>query len=69
MTSETVTDVAELLLPYGRQATLKNVEFDGGLNMLRLTLREGRRFTIIDLDAASAADLGTQLIGWAETRK
>ena len=66
MTSEVITDIAELELPYGRRATLKNVEFEGGMNMLRVTLREGRRFTIIDLDADSARDFGNQLSNWAD---
>ena len=66
MTNEVVTDIAELELPYGRRANLKNVEFDGGMTMLRVTLREGRRFTIFDLDANSAKDFGTQLTNWAD---
>jgi len=65
MTDEIVTDIAELDLPFHRRATLKDVTFDGGLNMLRLTLREGRRFTIIDLDAASADKLGALMVNWA----
>jgi len=65
MTDETVTDIAELDLPFHRRATLKDVAFDGGLNMLRLTLREGRRFTIIDMDAASADRMGALMIAWA----
>ncbi len=66
MTEETVTGIAELELPFGRRAILKNVAFEGGLNMLRLTLREGRRFTMIDLDAASARAFGQHLVHWAD---
>jgi Family of unknown function (DUF6967) len=65
MTDETVTDIAELDLPFHRRASLKDVAFDGGLNMLRLTFREGRRFTIIDMDAASADQLGALMVKWA----
>lgn len=66
MTEEVVTDIAELNLPFNRHATVKNVEFNGGLNMLRLTLREGRRFTIVDLDQNSAAKLGALMVRWSE---
>ncbi len=66
MTDETITNIGELDLPFGRRAGLKNVEFDSGMNMLRLTLREGRRFTILDLDAQSAAKLGGLLVKWAD---
>jgi len=68
MTDEVVTDLAEFELPFGRRATLKNVAFESGLQMLRLTLREGRRFTIIDLDPASAAALGNDMTGWASIK-
>jgi len=69
MTDEITTDIAELELPFRRQANLKNVEFDSGLNMLRLTLREGRRFTVIDLDADSAAKLGNLMARWADVSR
>ncbi|MCP5073159.1 MAG: hypothetical protein GY947_07670 [Rhodobacteraceae bacterium] len=69
MTDEIISDVAGVELPFGRSADLKNVMYGSGLNMLRLTLREGRRFTIIDLDQASAKELGTQLVEWAEPTK
>lgn len=68
MTDEITTDIAGFDLPFGRHATLKNVAFDGGLEMLRLTLREGRRFTIIDLDTASAHELGTAIQKWARDK-
>jgi hypothetical protein len=65
MTDEIITPRAEFDLPYGRSATFKGVKFESGLNMLRLTLRENRRFTIIDLDAASARALAAELHHWA----
>ncbi len=69
MTEETVTDITEIELPFGRRAILKNVAFEGGLNMLRLTLREGRRFTIMDIDQKGAQDFGEQLVRWAEAQE
>ncbi len=65
MTDEIITRRAEFDLPYGRSATLKDVEFESGMKMLRLTLRENRRFTIIDLDPASASALAVELHHWA----
>lgn len=68
MTEEVITDLAEFDLPFGRRATLKNVAFESGLQLLRMTLREGRRFTIIDLDPASAAAMGAELSAWANIK-
>ena len=59
--TEKVTEIAELDLPYRRHARLREVEFDGGMKMVRLVLREGRRITQVDLDATSAHRLGTLL--------
>ena len=69
MTEEVVTNLGDVELPFGRQANLKNVEFETGLNMLRLTLREGRRFTIVDLDAPTAEKLGSFMAKWAAVSK
>ena len=69
MTDEIITNLGDLELPFGRRANLKNVEFETGLNMLRLTLREGRRFTVVDLDAAAAGQLGQLLTKWAAVSK
>ncbi|MEE9428830.1 MAG: hypothetical protein V3V25_11850 [Paracoccaceae bacterium] len=66
MTDEIITNIGEMDLPFSRRANLKNVEFESGMNMLRLTLREGRRFTILDLDAVSAAKLGILMVKWAD---
>jgi len=66
MTEQSVSDIAALELPFARQLAISNVEFDSGLNMLRLTFREGRRFTVIDLDASSAAKLAALMGKWAQ---
>jgi len=59
--AEKLTEIAEIELPYRRQARLREVEFDGGMKMIRLVLREGRRITQVDLDADSARRLGALL--------
>ncbi|WP_300520536.1 hypothetical protein [Aliiroseovarius sp.] len=55
--ADTLTDLAEFDLPYRRKATLKRIDFESGLSMVRLVLREGKRITQIDLDADSAKGL------------
>ncbi len=65
MDEETTTEIGQLDLPYGRKAGLKEVRYENGMSLLRLTLRENRRFTIVDLDAARAENLGQMLIDWA----
>jgi len=59
--AERLTEIGELELPYRRHARLREVEFEGGMKMVRLVLREGRRITQVDLDAESAGRLGAML--------
>lgn len=63
--TENVKEITDFPLPFNKTVTLKDVEFEGGFKMVRMTLREGRRFTMIDLDPASAEKLGNELSVWA----
>jgi hypothetical protein len=63
--SEELSDIGERELPFGRRVKLQNVDFHNGLNLLRLTWREGRRFTQIDLDPESAEAFATDVLEWA----
>lgn len=66
MTDETVTALDKLSLPWGKEVEVQKIVYESGLTMLRLRIREGRRFTIIDLDGASAGRLGGMLADWAK---
>lgn len=59
-------DICNIQLPFNKTADLKNVEYEGGMDMLRILFREGRRFTTIDLDRDSAQKLAKELTTWAE---
>jgi Family of unknown function (DUF6967) len=62
MSEGRLRDIAELELPYGRKARLRELTHDSGLRMLRLILREGTRITQVDIDEATARTLGRLLI-------
>lgn len=59
--TEDIRDFASLDLPYRRRAQVRIVDFDSGMKMARLVLREGTRITQIDLDAESARALADTL--------
>lgn len=65
MSTENVAPVAEFSAPFGRNVVLQDVTHESGMRMLRVRIREGRRFTIMDLDADTAADLGQVMSDWA----
>ena len=64
--TEPFEDIARLALPYSREATVRVVEFDSGMKMTRLILREGKRITQVDLDADSASALARALTEGAD---
>ena len=66
MTAETVEELQNFGAPYGRQIKLENVTFESGMRLLRVTIREGRRFTILDIDANAADQWGRAMTAWAE---
>lgn len=61
MADETVTELANLELPFRRKASVREVRHESGMRMLRLVLREGHRITQVDLDEDSARALGQLL--------
>jgi len=66
--SDDFREIANYELPYSRKAELREVTFDGGMKMLRLILREGRRITQVDLDADAAMALSDAMGDWAKVQ-
>ncbi|HET7831660.1 MAG TPA: hypothetical protein VFK88_01720 [Gallionella sp.] len=42
---------------------------EGGMSMMRIRIREGRRFTIFDIDPATAQLWATTMQNWLDTQK
>jgi hypothetical protein len=59
------TRVAVLEAPYRREVWLDEVRFESGMQLLRVTIKEGRRFTQLDLDEATADRWGRTMLDWA----
>ena len=66
MTGETVTQLETFLAPYGREVRLQDVAYESGMRLMRVTIREGRRFTTLEIDPATAAEWGSALSQWAK---
>lgn len=69
MTEARKTRRESISAPYGREIRLDEIEFESGMCLLRVTIREGSRFTILDLDPATATLWGRAMSDWAESRK
>ena len=65
-----LTSLAKLRAPLGAQEIeLQQIDFDGGgMSLLRTRIREGSRFTIFDIDPATALQWGQALVHWAQAQ-
>ena len=62
--------LARLRVPLGGQEIeLQDLEHDGGgMHLLRVRIREGTRFTIFDVDPATARQWAEAMTRWADGR-
>ncbi len=65
MKGESVVRLDKFDAPYGREVILETVEHESGMRMLRIRIREGRRFTVMDIDENTAVHWGTAMSAWA----
>jgi len=61
----TVTRLDKFDAPYGREVRLENVDYENGMRVLRIHIREGNRFTVMDIDATTASNWGAAMLQWA----
>jgi hypothetical protein len=62
-----LTPLDRFTVPLGGQTIeLQQIDFvEGGMSLLRVRIREGKRFTIFDIDPATAQRWGTALLAWS----
>lgn len=65
VSTEVVKALTKIAAPYGREIVLESVEHESGLRMLRIRIREGNRFTIMDIDEDTAGRWSTVMSAWA----
>lgn len=68
MTVTRKREIGEIAAPYGRNVKLDEVAYESGMTLLRVTIREGGRFTILEIDAAAAGQWGKMMMEWAQSR-
>lgn len=69
---DNITSLEKFKLPLGTQEIeLQQIEFEaGGIPLMRVRIREGKRFTVFDVDPVTAEHWGRAMIDWAQrTRK
>ncbi len=64
-----VTTVGKIDAPWSKEITVQALHFRSGLTLARLRIREGRRFTVLDVDEPTAALLSDMLAKALEAGK
>ena len=66
-----ITELQKFSLPLGgQQVELQEiVHADGAMPMLRMRIREGKRFTIFDLDPLTVKQMAEAMQHWAGMQK
>jgi len=58
----TITKLDKFTAPYGKEVSLENVLYENGMRVLRVHIREGKRFTVMDIDANTALTWGAAMV-------
>lgn len=66
-----ISELDRFRIPLGNQEIeLQQIDHaEGGISLLRIRIREGRRFTIFDIDPASAQRWGEVMQSWAAAQQ
>lgn len=66
-----ISELAKITVPLGGQEiSLQQIDHvEGGMSLLRLRIREGKRFTIFDIDPATARQWAEAMRAWADAQE
>lgn len=66
MNDGTTSTIANVNAPFGQEIELLDVEQESGVPMMRVRIRERTRFTVFDIDPATADAWGKAMSSWAQ---
>ncbi len=66
-----IKGLAKFKVPLGSQEIeLQQIDHaEGGMSLLRVRIREGKRFTIFDIDPGTARQWAQSMQNWADTQE
>lgn len=66
-----ITELDKIRVPLGgQQIELQQIDHaEGGMSLLRIRIREGKRFTIFDIDPGTAAQWAHIMRCWADSQR
>ena len=66
-----INELANFKVPLGSQVIeLQQIDHaEGGMSLMRIRIREGKRFTIFDIDPITARQWAQVMQDWADTQE
>lgn len=66
-----ISELSKFKVPLGNQEIeLQQIDHvEGGMSLMRIRIREGKRFTIFDIDPATAQLWAVAMQRWADSQK
>lgn len=65
---DSITDLEIINAPWNKTVTLQEVAYEGGMKMLRLRIKEGKRFTDLELDIETLRHLNSSISNWLSSQ-
>lgn len=62
---KTMDPIEVVNAPWNKELTVSEATYDGDFKMLHVRIKEGKRFTDLELDHVTAAHLGEMIVDWA----
>jgi len=64
---QSVSPLEKIQAPWNKEISLDEVVYEGGFKMVRMRIKEGRRFTDLELDSETASRLSAVISAWASS--
>ena len=66
-----ISELMKIKVPLGSQEIeLQQIDHsEGGMSLLRVRIREGKRFTIFDIDPETSRQWGSAMLAWAASQQ
>ena len=69
MPKEIINELAKIEAPFGKEINFQDIMHESGLQMMRIRIKEGSRFTILDIDHDTAKKWGNIFNTWMKKTK
>ncbi len=66
---DSITDLETINAPWNKTVTLQEIIYEGGMKMLRIRIKEGMRFTDLELDTGTLKHLNGSFSDWLASNR